>query len=247
MASSPSTYLVTGAARGIGFGLVETLVQRPGVTVFAAIRDIAKKDGVEKLNAKAAQGSKVVAIQIRAGDDDDAKAIPKTLSENGVDHLDVVIANAGISNYYGLATETPLAQFREHFEVNTIGFVSLFQAVFPFLDKSENPKFVYVSSAVASMTRPFPLLTAAYGASKAAGNFVISKIHQENANLIAFAINPGWVQTDMGNMGARSAGLEQAPETLEASVNGILDRTDNATREKDGGKFKDYKEEDIPW
>lgn len=51
----------------------------------------------------------------------------------------------------------------------------------------------------------------------------------------------------MGNMGARSAGLEQAPETLEASVNGILDRTDNATREKDGGKFKDYKEEDIPW
>lgn len=148
MASSPSTYLVTGAARGIGFGLVETLVQRPGVTVFAAIRDIAKKDGVEKLNAKAAQGSKVVAIQIRAGDDDDAKAIPKTLSENGVDHLDVVIANAGISNYYGLATETPLAQFREHFEVNTIGFVSLFQAVFPFLDKSENPKFVYVSSGL---------------------------------------------------------------------------------------------------
>lgn len=51
----------------------------------------------------------------------------------------------------------------------------------------------------------------------------------------------------MGNMGAKSAGLEAAPETLEASVSGILNRVDNATLEKDDGKFKDYKEDDIPW
>ncbi|KAK0659828.1 Norsolorinic acid ketoreductase [Lasiodiplodia hormozganensis] len=241
------TYLVTGAARGIGFGLVETLVQRPGVTVVAAIRDITKREGVESLNAKAAKGSKVVAVQIRAGDPDDAQALPATLLENGIEHLDVVIANAGISNYYGTAATTPLEQFRDHFEVNTIGLVALFQPVLPFLEKSKHPVLVYVSTAVASMGRPFPLLSSAYGASKAAGNFIITKISQENPKLIAFAISPGWVQTDMGNMGAKSAGLEATPETLEASVSGILNRVDNATLEKDGGKFKDYKEDDIPW
>lgn len=51
----------------------------------------------------------------------------------------------------------------------------------------------------------------------------------------------------MGNKGATLSGLENAPETLEGSVSGILNRVDNATREKDGGKFKDYKEDDIPW
>lgn len=187
------TYLVTGAARGIGFGLVETLVQRPGVTVVAAIRDITKKEGVESVNAKAAKGSKVVAVQIRAGDPDDAQALPATLLENGIEHLDVVIANAGISNYYGTAATTPLEQFRDHFEVNTIGLVALFQSVHPFLEKSKHPVLVYVSTAVASMGRPFPLLSSAYGASKAAGNFIITKISQENPKLIAFAISPGWV------------------------------------------------------
>ncbi|KAL0260778.1 hypothetical protein SLS55_004469 [Diplodia seriata] len=240
-------YLVTGAARGIGFGLVEALVQRPGVTVAAAIRDITKKEGVEQLNAKAAKGSKVVAVQIRAGNTDDAQALPATLSGHGIDHLDAVIANAGISNYYGTAATTPLEEYRDHFEVNTIGLVTLFQSVLPLLEKSQKPIFVYVSSAVASMGQPFPLLTSAYGASKAAANYILTKIAQENPKLIAFPISPGWVQTDMGNKGAKSVGMEAAPETVEGSVAGILDRVDNATLEKDSGKFKDYKEGDIPW
>ncbi|GME24975.1 putative toxin biosynthesis protein [Neofusicoccum parvum] len=247
MAQKPSTYLITGASRGIGFGLVDTLAKRPGTVIFAAIRDIAKRDAVEKINNNAAKGSKVVAVQIRAGNVEDHEALPAALSQSGVDHLDVVVANAGISNYYGPAATTPLDQFRDHFEVNTIGLIALFQAVWPFLGRSEAPKFIYVSTAVASMGRPFPLPSSAYGSSKAAGNFIISKIHQENPELITFAINPGWVQTDMGNLGARSAGLDAAPETLEGSVSGILNRIDEATHEKDGGKFKDYKEDDVPW
>ncbi|EKG19293.1 Short-chain dehydrogenase/reductase SDR [Macrophomina phaseolina MS6] len=247
MASKTTTYLVTGASRGIGYGLVEALVQRPGVTVVASIRDIAKRETVEQLNAKAGDGSKIVAVQLRVPNTEDAQALPKTLTDHGVNHLDVVIANAGIAKHYGPIATTPLDEMRDHFEVNTIGVVELFQAVAPFLERSENPKFVYVSSAVGSLTVAYPMPNAAYGASKAAANFALVKIHQENPKLTAFPISPGWVQTDMGNKGATLSGLENAPETLEGSVSGILNRVDNATREKDGGKFKDYKEDDIPW
>lgn len=31
-----------------------------------------------------------------------------------------------------------------------------------------------------------------------------------------------WVQTEMGNAGARAFGLENAPDTLEASISGLV-------------------------
>lgn len=33
-----------------------------------------------------------------------------------------------------------------------------------------------------------------------------------------------WVQTDMGNMGAHSVGMKEAPVTVEESVSGLLNK-----------------------
>lgn len=76
--------------------------------------------------------------------------------------------------------------------------LALFQAVFPLLG-GEGKKFVAISSAVASIgdMEKVPMKSTAYGASKAALNYVIRKIHCENEGLIAFPLNPGWVQTDV--------------------------------------------------
>lgn len=69
----------------------------------------------------------------------------------------------------------------------------LFQAVLPLLNFAVKPKFVVLSSAVASINQAdkIPLEASAYGASKAAINFIARKIHQENEGLIAFPISPG--------------------------------------------------------
>jgi NAD(P)-dependent dehydrogenase (short-subunit alcohol dehydrogenase family) len=67
-----------------------------------------------------------------------------------------------------------------------------------------------------------PLKSAAYGASKAAVNYIVRKIHFENPGLIAFPMSPGWVQTDMGNYGATSHGLESAPVTIDESIGGMV-------------------------
>jgi norsolorinic acid ketoreductase len=49
-----------------------------------------------------------------------------------------------------------------------------------------------------------------------------------------------WVQTDMGNTGAQSLGLEKAEIEVEVSVAGLIKVIDSATRENASGKFWNY-------
>jgi len=86
--------------------------------------------------------------------------------------------------------------------------------------------------------RDFP--NAAYGGSKNALNYLTKKIHLENLDLVAFPVDPGWVQTDMGNAGAKAFGFEKAEITVEESVSGLVNVIDSATRESTSGKFMVY-------
>lgn len=83
-----------------------------------------------------------------------------------------------------------------HFEVDTLGPLRLFRAVAPLLLRkaSSTPKFVYISTLLASIGEIEQMsssLTAAYGMSKAAGNYLVKKIEAENKHLIALSIDPG--------------------------------------------------------
>lgn len=94
----------------------------------------------------------------------------------------------------------PAKEMFEHFAINTVGPLLLFQACSPLLNASPNAKFVVMSSGAGSLSEMenVKVENTAYGSSKAAVNFVTRKIHFENPNLIAFPINPGWLQTDVG-------------------------------------------------
>ncbi|KAJ7182373.1 hypothetical protein C8R43DRAFT_859668, partial [Mycena crocata] len=79
-----------------------------------------------------------------------------------------------------------------------------------------------------------------YGSSKAAANWLIQSMHAENPRLIAFAISPGWVATDMGTVAATEFGLPQARHEMEDVIKGIMSRIDGATREARGGRFWNF-------
>jgi norsolorinic acid ketoreductase len=104
-----------------------------------------------------------------------------------------VIASAGISKYYGLASVTPIEEVKEHFEVNTIGPLILFQATYPLLTGSSRPIFVALSTGIGSIGEMgnLPLPATAYGISKVALNYLVRKIHFENPEITAFVISPG--------------------------------------------------------
>ncbi|KAJ7644539.1 hypothetical protein FB45DRAFT_975958 [Roridomyces roridus] len=238
MSANQTVYLVSGANRGIGLGLVTALASRPNTIVFAGARDPA----AQSLKDLSAKHPNVHGVKLTMGDKAGNEAAVAEIKRIA-GQLDVIIANAGISNYYGPLAETPISEFRDHWEINTLGNVILFQAAHALLlaSPSKAPRFALISSGGASMGAYFHMSTVAYGSSKAAANFLVKVMDQEHPALISLAIHPGWVQTDMGNQGALANGLAEAPETLEDSVNGILARVDQATSKELSGKFWNFR------
>jgi norsolorinic acid ketoreductase len=109
--------------------------------------------------------------------------------------LSVVIANAGMVEFYGTILQTPIQGTRDHYNTNTVGVLALFQAVHPLLANTPGgvlPKFVTISSTVGSIGIMEPLNATAYGMSKAALNWLTRNIHLEHSGLIAFPIHPGY-------------------------------------------------------
>ncbi|THV48778.1 hypothetical protein BGAL_0228g00120 [Botrytis galanthina] len=248
--SDIKTYLITGANRGLGRGLLEALVQRQNTAVIAGVRDLSSTSSKSLSDISTASGSRIIPLAISSTDDlspsQAVEALQKTYS---VTSIDVVIANAGISQYYGKVSETPLSEVRSHFEVNTIGVLTLYQATLPLLLKSPNPVFVALSTGIASIGAmgDIPIPATAYGMSKVALNYMVRKIHFENEKLTAFVLTPGWVQTEMGNAGATAMGLESAPVQIEDSIKGMLEKIDNATREETSGTLQSFDERKFPW
>ncbi|KAJ7626198.1 aflatoxin biosynthesis ketoreductase-like protein nor-1 [Roridomyces roridus] len=253
--SGQTVYLITGANRGIGYGLAKTIAVRPNAVVFAAARD----PTAQSLTSLAASHPNVHPVKFVAGDQTSNEAAVAEIQKTA-GRLDVVIANAGISKYFGSIGTIPVSEFRDHWEVNTLGVIVLFQAVQHLLLASPTnaPIFALISTGAGSIAKFYNAAMGAPGASKAAANFIIKALDAENPKLVSLAIHPGWVATDMGNGGAKAFGMEQAPVTVEDSVNGVLSRIDGATKEKSSGKFFNFARssggnmwdidtDEIPW
>jgi len=251
--STITTVLITGGNRGIGKGLVESYLIRPNHVVVAAVRDPSHSTSKSLSDLPVGKGSSLVVVPFDSSSETSIRNTIATLkTKHSVKTISVVIANAGMAEFYGTVLQTPIQGALDHYRTNTAGTLALFQAVYPLLLPSGAnpiPKFVAVSSTVGSIgdMEKWPMNATAYGMSKAALNWLSRNIHIENPNLIAFPIHPGWVQTDMGNAGAVANGLNEAPTTIKDCVDGMVDKIDNATREETSGRFISFDGEKYPW
>jgi NAD(P)-dependent dehydrogenase (short-subunit alcohol dehydrogenase family) len=127
-------YVVTGANRGVGLGLVKTLLTRPSTTVIATVRNdkAAKTLHGELSNVAASKDSTIEVVQL-----DFSASLPPEQIRNAimvkVDHVDILICNAAVSPPMTLAAQTPAEDLRTAFEVNTIGPLTVFQGLWPLL------------------------------------------------------------------------------------------------------------------
>ena len=186
--------LVTGANKGIGFGIAKHLGFN-GWDVIVGARD--EQRATEAIDQLKAQGIRVlgwVDIELK-----DIKSIERAASEIGerFPRLTLLVNNAGIPGDMSVdSLHTEVSTLRETLEVNFVGTFALTKALTPLLKQNEGR---IVNITVPSEVSPYwhPL---AYVASKAAQNAMMGVMALEN-QLEIFSVHPGPTTTDLnGNM-----------------------------------------------
>ncbi|KAF2994671.1 hypothetical protein E8E13_001384 [Curvularia kusanoi] len=247
MATEQRTVLISGSS--IGKGLLQHYLIQANTTVIAAVRNPSGKDAQNLFELPTGEKSRLITVKIDSALPYDARnAIAALQYQHEISHIDVVVACAGICDHLLPVSEIDVDELTRHMETNTYGVLRLFQATLPLLKAAKAPKFVCISSRLGSISLSAKdgAYTGTYGISKASVNYAVTKIGAENDWLVAFTIDPGFVQTDMGNRGAEFAGLDQAPNTVEESVEGIAKEIEDATREKCLGSFRTFDGETLP-
>ena len=249
-----TTVLITGARSGIGRGLASAYAARPNTTVITATRGGPESHAAYGLQSiPTGEGSRLISVAYDAGSVDAGNKLVLALAtDHQIEKLDVVVANAGVLKHFGPAAEITSEEIQEHLDINTIAPILLYRSTAPLLNKSEQtPKFFIISSAIGSnnLMDEYPMPMLAYGLSKAAVNFASGRIHREEERIVVVPVQPGWVQTAMGDKAASFVGMRpsEIPITFEASISGLMRLFDKATKEEHSGKFWDQNGDKLPW
>ncbi|KAI1392402.1 NAD(P)-binding protein [Hypoxylon trugodes] len=247
---APIVVLISGANRGLGKGLLKRYLAQPDHIIIAANRDPEHQTSKDLADLPAASGSCVIVVKLDAvAESGAADAVEELRAKHGIEHLNIVIANAGVSYVWPSVADAKIEDMRGHMEPNVYGVVRLYQATRPLLKKSEKePIFTPMGSTAGLVGRQQPPIpNAAYGPSKAALSWITVRINSEDDWLNAFVLCPGWVQTDLGDAGARGLGLKEAPLGLDESCDGVMKMLADSTKEKHGGKLVWYDGQVWDW
>jgi NAD(P)-dependent dehydrogenase (short-subunit alcohol dehydrogenase family) len=152
--------LVTGASRGIGYGVARHLLDR-GATVTVTARKAAELD-----EAAASLGApdRVLAVAGNAGDADARRAAVDAAVER-FGSLDVLVNNTGVNPQYGPLVQADLGAVSKIFEVNVVAALGFVQEAHRAWMGEHGGAVVNVSSVGGLRSSG---VIGAYGASKAA-------------------------------------------------------------------------------
>lgn len=114
-------------------------------------RDPEHASSKDLINLPKHSESRLIIVKIDAKSETDAVNAIKYLQQQGLDHLDIVVANAGVAYRFGKVSEMNITDIRGHIEPNVYGVVRLYQAALPLLLKSKKPKWVTMGSVAGSI------------------------------------------------------------------------------------------------
>jgi NAD(P)-dependent dehydrogenase (short-subunit alcohol dehydrogenase family) len=190
------TVLVTGAGRGIGRALVEEALRRGAKRVYAGLRG-PSGDVDERLTPLALDVTNPNQVERAA---------------RAVEHLDVLVNNAGVALYDDLTSTEVLEQ---HLAVNLLGLFRVTQAFLPQLRRARG---AIVNNLSLAALAPLPVIPA-YSASKAAAASTTQALRALLAGqgVTVHGVYLGPIDTDM------SRGLPVPKATPHEAAQGILD------------------------
>ena len=146
------TVLITGTSTGFGRIATELLAAR-GWRVFATMRDLSRKDSLERALRDAGLSERVTFVQPDVtGPASIEAAVATVLSETG-NTLDAVVHNAGIA-VAGVLEDLPDADIRRVMETNFFGVLNLTRALLPLFREQRRGRIVLLSSQAAFAGQP---------------------------------------------------------------------------------------------
>ena len=193
--------LVTGANRGIGRAIAANLHDL-GATVFAATRSVTHDvpDAWEHLLVDVTQEGEL------------SQAADEIFQSAG--RLDVVVNNAGVGEFGSDVVSESVETIDRTLATNLRGPMLVCKHTVPLLLQTDGGRVVNVSSGMGALGEGQSGGSPAYRVSKTGLNGLTAYLHGEYADdgLLANAVCPGWVRTDMGGADADRS-VERGAET----------------------------------
>ena len=200
--------LVSGGNRGIGLEVCRQLAGR-GITVVMGSRDAEQgRDAASNLP------DGVVVHQLDVSEPESVERLARSVEEE-FGRLDVLVNNAAISNDEGQSgVDADLDRVKEALEANLFGAWRLCEVAIPLMRRNGYGRIVNVSTGLASL-EDMGGGSPGYRVSKTALNVLTRILGSElrGSGILVNAVNPGWVQTDMGGSGATRT-VEEGAEAL---------------------------------
>ena len=179
--------LITGASRGIGYGIAEAFVARGDRVCITGRTEEALKEAAEKLGA-----DRVIAVAGKAHDEDhQAIAVERTMEAFG--RVDFLVNNAGTNPVFGPIADLDLNVARKVFETNVVSALGFAQKTWHAWQKDNGGAIVNIASVAGLNASPF---IGAYGISKAAMiNLTLQLAHEFAPGVRVNTIAPAVVKT----------------------------------------------------
>jgi len=185
--TSRKTWIITGAARGLGLSITAAALEA-GHNVVAGAR---KQDGLADLIE--AYGERIVPVTLDVTDRDAAAAAVSTAIER-FGTVDVLVNNAGYADVAPIE-DMEEQTFRAQIETNFFGVVNLSRAVLPVMRKQGSGRIIQVSSVGGRIGGPG---LSAYQSAKWAVNGFSEVLSREVASfgIKVTVAEPGGMRTD---------------------------------------------------
>ena len=237
------TIAISGASRGIGFGLVEQYSKDNHVRILACCRNPKNAIQLKKFSEKKPN------ISIHQLDVTDEKSIKNLVKELRAYSIDILINNAGIYRpHRSISDCVNLDDWISVFKTNAIGHYLVSQALVENVAGSELKMIVNVSSLLGSMTCNDMGGEYMYRSSKAGLNAITKSMaidFMKQYSVTVIALHPGRVLTDMAGSDATLAG-PNARLSITESVSSIKKVLQTITHE-DNGCFFNYDGAKLAW
>jgi len=141
-----SRTLITGGSKGIGKALAKMLLQKGGSVILVARTESKLLETQKELGQNLENRVHIIACSV--SDEDKLKAkVQAKMAEIGWDHLDAVVANAGVSSAH-LFNDLKQGEMERTMNINYFGTVYVIRATHDFLMKSPQQARILVNSSM---------------------------------------------------------------------------------------------------